>query len=552
MDGAPRPRRSRCRAASSPCTSRSAWRWRRSHTHLGHDPAGRRCGAAIFLVSVTLLPRSLPHPLRRRHRAAGLRGAAHLPDARPGGDALLVLHGASPDDRCTGLGEHCGRARSCIIAQHICCALLHDSGVQLSLLRSAAYVTTREAVLPLRHRPLPGRRLRLLRAPARGSATLADYRRQLELDAGQAGAEDATQAKSRFLASMSHEIRTPMNGVDRHDGAAARHRRSRRNSANTARRCARRRTRLLTIIDGILDLSKIEAGQARSRDRRSSTCATPLEDAVRPRRVQADAARGSSSSCAWTGGRAAAGRRRRRRASARCCSTCSSNAVKFTPRGDVLVRTCAWSTPSARGRRSCARRARHRHRHRAGRAGAPVPAIYGQADALDDAPLSAARASASPSRRQPRRADGRVADGRERAGRRLHLRGARSCSRRRACRGRASRQRCSGSACSSPTTAKPPAPHVHDQLAHAGLRRPPPGRAPRDYSALREAARAGNAFDMALIDGRMPSLATARALGGEIKRDALVAGTMLVYLASMPRRLDGQRRRRAPGSPRRW
>ncbi|MBK1695350.1 hypothetical protein CKO09_11475 [Chromatium weissei] len=75
-----------------------------------------------------------------------------------------------------------------------------------------------------------------------------------------ARAEAANHAKSAFLANMSHEIRTPMNAII---GLTQLLRRELTESAHT-RRLAKIETaahHLLNIINGVLDLSKIEAGR---------------------------------------------------------------------------------------------------------------------------------------------------------------------------------------------------------------------------------------------------------------------------------------------------
>jgi signal transduction histidine kinase/Tfp pilus assembly protein PilE len=76
--------------------------------------------------------------------------------------------------------------------------------------------------------------------------------------------EEANRAKSQFLANMSHEIRTPLNGVlgmldlARHTSLDAKQSRY----IDTAHRSAET---LLGVINGILDLAKIEAGKMHVR-----------------------------------------------------------------------------------------------------------------------------------------------------------------------------------------------------------------------------------------------------------------------------------------------
>lgn len=85
--------------------------------------------------------------------------------------------------------------------------------------------------------------------------------RTAELKAAKIVADSASKAKSEFLANMSHELRTPLNGIL---GYAQIFQRSQtltqkeHQGINIIHQCA---SHLLTLINDILDLSKIEAGK---------------------------------------------------------------------------------------------------------------------------------------------------------------------------------------------------------------------------------------------------------------------------------------------------
>jgi signal transduction histidine kinase/ligand-binding sensor domain-containing protein/CheY-like chemotaxis protein len=196
--------------------------------------------------------------------------------------------------------------------------------------------------LPLRITPAPWQSkwayllYALLVASAFGGLLRVQHRQRQQLNALQR-AEAASQAKSQFLATMSHEIRNPMNGILGMsellmDTALDE---KQRRFAHSIKRSVES---LLTIINDILDFSKIEAGKL-VLEQIDFDLREEVEEAVELLAERAHA-KGLELICSLAPEISPPVRGDPLRLR-QVLTNLLSNALKFTPHGEVVVRVTA-------------------------------------------------------------------------------------------------------------------------------------------------------------------------------------------------------------------
>lgn len=170
-----------------------------------------------------------------------------------------------------------------------------------------------------------------LRRAVRHAIVRRKLERKLELATQEAQA--ANKAKSRFLATMSHEIRTPMNGVLGMAQLMMMPNLPEAERLDYARTIFHSGQTLLTLLNDILDLSKVEAGRL-DLESKVFDPVKLLHD-IRLLFAESAANKGLSLTDVWIGhSQPYLGDAHRLR---QMLSNLVSNAIKFTARGEVRI-----------------------------------------------------------------------------------------------------------------------------------------------------------------------------------------------------------------------
>lgn len=89
-----------------------------------------------------------------------------------------------------------------------------------------------------------------------------ERQQEMALQAAFDAAEAANKAKTNFLSNMSHDIRTPMNGIIGMTAIAAAHIDDKERVKDSLQKITQASKHLLSLINEVLDMSKIESGKA--------------------------------------------------------------------------------------------------------------------------------------------------------------------------------------------------------------------------------------------------------------------------------------------------
>ncbi|MDO4178383.1 MAG: response regulator [Phascolarctobacterium sp.] len=99
---------------------------------------------------------------------------------------------------------------------------------------------------------------------------LARARTQKQLEIAYAAAEQANRAKTTFLNNMSHDIRTPMNAIIGFTSLAAAHINNPDQMKEYLSKIATSSNHLLSLINDVLDMSRIESGKVQIEEKEAS------------------------------------------------------------------------------------------------------------------------------------------------------------------------------------------------------------------------------------------------------------------------------------------
>ncbi len=89
----------------------------------------------------------------------------------------------------------------------------------------------------------------------------SEHEQKKKLEEAMLKVEEANNAKTQFLSSMSHDIRTPMNAIIGMTALASKHLDDREYLKNCLNKMSLASNHLLTLINDVLDISKVESGK---------------------------------------------------------------------------------------------------------------------------------------------------------------------------------------------------------------------------------------------------------------------------------------------------